>query len=492
MVAEAWISKMGNQVSSNFRHVLYLDSSTKSSNKKQGPQQRQIIGILSFEVAKVMSKIVNLHKSLTDHEILKLKNDILKFEGIKALVSDDEKQLLELALVEKLDDFNRIASVVSRLGKKCTIPALQGFEHVFGDIVSGVIDIKGLGFLVKDMESMVRKMERYVNTTVNLYREMEVLNELEGATKKFQQNQLEDSRKAFEQKLTWQKQDVRHLKDASLWNQTYDKVVELLARTVCTVYARIYVVFGDGHSCNTSSMLTSRSQYGFSGSLWSVKQDPGRKSGQLDLVNKVHKDTSLRKSLSAKSNSYGNHPQRIVDEGLEKKSISFGSKVGLQKSEGGLFGPEDFNFVCGIGPGRLFMECLSLSSSASEVEDDDHVSYDGQSSQVSGCFGVASNIKRDNPRLSGILVRPINGDPLYGETRQFKSSSVKDATFGLKSSLLVYAPPNSVGGSALALHYANVIIVIEKLLKYRILVWCRSQTRLVSDAPNKPKKDFEG
>ncbi|KAL0367010.1 UNVERIFIED_CONTAM: hypothetical protein Sradi_3591100 [Sesamum radiatum] len=469
MVAEAWILKMSNQVSSNFRHALYLDSSTKSSNKKQGPQERQIIGILSFEVAKVMSKIVNLHKSLTDHEILKLKNEILKFEGIKTLVSDDEKQLLELALVEKLDDFNRIASAVSRLGKKCTIPALQGFEHVFGDIVSGVIDIKELGFLVKDMESMVRKMERYVNTMVNLYREMEVLNELEGATKKFQQNQLEESRKAFEQKLTWQKQDVRHLKDASLWNQTYDKVVELLARTVCTVYARIYVVFGD-HSSNTSSMLTSRSQYGFSGSLRSVKQDPGRKSGHLDLVNKVRKDTSLRKSLSAKSNGYGNDPGRIVDEGLEKKSINFGSKVGLQKSEGGLFGPEDFNFVCGIGPGRLFMECLSLSSSGSEVEDDDHVSYDCQSSQVLGCFGVASNIKRDNPTLSNILVHPINGDPLYGETRQFKRSSVKDATFGPKSSLLVYAPPNSVGGSALALHYANVIIVIEKLLKYPHLV----------------------
>ncbi|KAL0392784.1 UNVERIFIED_CONTAM: hypothetical protein Sradi_2501200 [Sesamum radiatum] len=488
MVSEAWILKMGSQVSSNFRHALYLDSSTKSSRKKQGPQERQNIGILSFEVAKVMSKIVNLHKSLTDHEILKLKNEILKSEGIITLVSDDEKQLLELALVEKLDGFNRIASVVSRLGKKCTIPALQGFEHVFGDIVSGVIDIKELGFLVKDMESMVKKMERYVNNTVNLYREMEVLNELEGATKKYQ---LEESRKAFEQKLTWQKQDVRHLKGASLWDQSYDKVVELLARTVCTVYARIHVVFGDGHSSNTSSMLTSRSQYGFSGSLRSVKQDPGRKSGQLDLVNKVHKDTSSRKSLLAKSNGYGNHPGRIVDEGLEKKGISFGSKVGLQKSEGGLFGPEDFNFVCGIGPGRLFLECLSLSSSASEVEDDDHVSYDGQSSQVSGCFGVASNIKGDNRTISDILVRPINGDPLYGERRQFKSSSVKDTTFGPKSSLLVHAPPNSVGDSALALHYANVIIVIEKLLKYPHLVGEEARHDLYQMLPTSLRKTLK-
>ncbi|CAA2998083.1 Hypothetical predicted protein, partial [Olea europaea subsp. europaea] len=52
-------------------------------------------------------------------------------------------------------------------------------------------------------------------------------------------NQLEESRKAFEQKLMWPKQEVNHLKDVSLWNQSYDKVVELLARTVSTHYAQI-------------------------------------------------------------------------------------------------------------------------------------------------------------------------------------------------------------------------------------------------------------
>ncbi|XLR60558.1 hypothetical protein HN51_003829 [Arachis hypogaea] len=54
--------------------------------------------------------------------------------------------------------------------------ALQGFEHVYGDIVSGVIDVNELGFLVKHMEGMVRKMDRYVSNTKNLYSEMEILN----------------------------------------------------------------------------------------------------------------------------------------------------------------------------------------------------------------------------------------------------------------------------------------------------------------------------
>ena len=61
--------------------------------------------------------------------ISKLKTEILKFEGVLNLVSSNESHLLDLALAEKLDDLNRVAIVVSRLGKKCSEPALQGFQH---------------------------------------------------------------------------------------------------------------------------------------------------------------------------------------------------------------------------------------------------------------------------------------------------------------------------------------------------------------------------
>ncbi|GFP95903.1 hypothetical protein PHJA_001734500 [Phtheirospermum japonicum] len=438
MVAEPWVLKMGNsQVSSNLKHALHHENPSKSSNKKHGHQNKQTLGILSFEVANVMSKIIHLHKSLSENEILKLKNEILKSEGIKALVSNDEKQLLELALEEKLDDLNRVASVVSRLGKKCTIPALLGFEHVYGDIISGVIDIKELAFLVKDMDSMVRKMERYVNSTASLYSEMEVMNELEIATKKFQQNRHEESRKAFEQKLTWQKQDVRHLKDVSLWNRTYDKVVELLARTVCTIYARIHVVFfGDANSSVT------KSQVGFSGSF----RRSGQKSGQLDVSGKVKKDASSKNS--SKSSDF-RHKGEILREGVEHRTLSLRPKMGFHR-------PEHFGLPCCNIPGGLFMECLSLNSHASKVDyddDDDRVSYDGESSRVSGVLTA--------PGLSGLLVCPV------GESRGILVNSPR---LGPKSRLLGYAPPTSVGGSALALHYANIIIVLEKFLKYPHLV----------------------
>ncbi|KAF7837506.1 uncharacterized protein G2W53_005988 [Senna tora] len=386
MVAEAWIVKMGNQVSSNLKQALLLEpSSAKRKHNAKRSENKQVIGILSFEVANIMSKTVHLHKSLADSEISKLKNEILNSEGVNNLVSSDESYLLELALAEKLEELNRVASVVSRLGKKCSEPALQGFEHVYGDIVSGVIDVKELGFLVKHMEGMVRKMDRYVNATRNLYCEMEVLNELERAVKKFQHNQHEESKRAFEQKLMWQKQDVRHLKDISLWNQTYDKVVELLARTVCTIYGRISVVFGD--------------------SALRIKRNYSRRNGS--------------------------HLGPVGRTAVERKGKP---QIDMRRSELASLRPEDFGFPCGTSPGRLFMECLSLSSSVSKFVDDD------------------------------------DDDVVYREDPYSHASSCRNSTFGPKSRLTAYAPPSTLGGSALALHYANVIIVIEKLLRYPHLV----------------------
>ncbi|KAL5851904.1 hypothetical protein ACOSQ3_007022 [Xanthoceras sorbifolium] len=447
MVAEPWILKMGNQVSSNLKHALLFEPSSKK-NKKTRPRNsepKHFIGILSFEVANVMSKTIHLHKSLTDSEISRLKSEILNSDGVKHLVSIDQNHLLRLALVERLDDLNRVANVVSRLGKRCTEPALQGFEHVYNDIVSGVIDVKELGFLVKHMEGMVKKMERFVNATSNLYSELEVLNELEHNSKKFQQNQHEESRRAFEQKLIWQKQDVRHLKEISLWNQTYDKVVEVLARTVCTIYARICVVFGDSTP---------------------LEDECRQVSGNVQGVSEP-----LKRALSKSSSNRQRCSGLVERGGVERRGVSLKPQIDSKRGEVALFRAEDFNFPCGASPGRLFMECLSLSSSVSKL-DDDEVGYDEHGSQISGCCSVGNGgLKREHPIYSGCLSRAQSGDPFSGgDQGQSACGVTNSARFGPKNRLMAYAPPSTVGGSALALHYANVIIVIEKLLRYPHLV----------------------
>lgn len=465
MVAEPWILKMGNQVSANLKHALLLESSKKRRNLKK-PEVKQVIGILSFEVANIMSKTVHLHKSLCDGEIVKLQSEILKSEGVRRLISSDESRILELVLAEKLDDLSRVAGVVSRLGKKCSEPALQGFEHVYGDIMNGVIEVKDLGFLVKDMDGMVRKMERYVSTTTNLFNEMEVLNELEQATKKFQNNQHEESRRAFEQKLIWQKQDVRHLRDVSLWNQTYDKVVELLARTVCTIYARLCAVFGEsalrgdvsGFVRGNSSPVMNNRTYG-SGQIGDVHQNVHAVSGQL------------QRNHSKSSNSFYSGPieKRMIERGRSGLKPQFGTRRG----EVELFHAEDFNFPCVTSPGRIFMDCLSLSSSVSRIDDDDDdtLDHDEQSSQISGCGSIFSgSIKKEQLTYSGCAGQSHFSVSSISSQRLSKSAVIGNPQFGPKSRLALFASPSTVGGSALALHYANLIIVLEKLLRYPHLV----------------------
>ncbi|CAK9134606.1 unnamed protein product [Ilex paraguariensis] len=475
MVAEPWIRKMGNQVSSNLKHAFVLETSNKAYKKQDQP--KETIGILSFEVANVMSKTVHLHKSLTDSEISKLKNEVLKSDDIKTLISRHETHLLELVLAEKLDELNWVAGVVSRLGKKCTIPALQGFEHVYGDIVSGGINVRELGFLVKDMEGMMRKMERYVNSTASLYREIEVLNELEQTTKKFKQKQFEVNRKTFEQKMVWQKQDVRHLKNVSIWNQTYDKVVELLARTVCTIYARFCLVFGDAIlSQEFTGGPVSGAQFDFTGNLLYMKQECDKKSGQIDLQCKVQIGAELTKPVLRNDNSYC-YSGLIERNMVKKKGIR--PQVESQRGEIGLFRPKGFNVACGMGPGRLFMECFSLSTSASKVDDD--VVYDDRTSQISGCCSIGSDGNRERPNYSGCFNHSQVGVPLSVEQGQFKVRVTNSAKFC----------PNTVGGSALAFHYANVILVIEKLLCYPHLVGEEARDDLYHLLPTSFKKTLK-
>jgi len=436
MVAEAWILKMGNQVSANIKQALLLE--TSSPSRKHGPKRKEnkkveTIGILSFEVANVMSKTIYLYKSLSDSEITKLRNEILNSEGVRNLVSSEEGYLFELVQREKLEELNRVAGVVSRLGKKCSVPALQGFEHVYGDVVSGVIDVNELGFLVKHMEGMVRKMDKYVSATRSLYGKMGGLNELEQTVKKFQNNsQNEESRRGFEQRLVWQKQDVRQLKEISLWNQTFDKVVELLARTVCTLYARICMVFGD------STVRKDGLGIGNCEGSPLVQNECGSASSLINV--EVNLSEKLKRNHSKKN---GYNMSSIGGNGSSR------SQIDMKRGELAYVQLEDFGFPCGTSPGRLFMECLSLSSSVSKFDDFDDVVIDreDQYSCVSSSqspIGIGNFVKKKEHLCS---------------------------TFGANSgSAVVYAPPSTLGGCALALHYANIIIVIEKVLSFPHLI----------------------
>lgn len=244
-----------------------------------------------------------------------------------------------------------------------------------------------------------------MNLTAKLYGEMEVMGELEQTIKKFQRVQYEESRRAFEQKLVCQKQNVRLLKDISLWNQTYDKVVELLARTVCTLYVRICHVFGRPVMRGEfASGAMSGAQFHSNRTSAHLKEECVMKSGQINVL--FGNPCPISRALS-KTYSY-NH-SGVIEKGSEdKRELNLRPQVASQHGDVALF-RDGNHFACGFGPGRLLLECLSVSSSASKVDDDDDdsVGPDDRNIQVSGCCGIASGVKRGNPNQSSCFSRSI-------------------------------------------------------------------------------------
>jgi hypothetical protein len=232
------------------------ENKKKKKQKERNKGEKAKIGILAFEVANVMSKSIQLWQSLSDEEMLRLRTEVIKAEGVLNLVSDNEAILLSLACMEKLQDLTAVANAVARLGQRCQEPALQAFEHVYNDILEQSIDVRALEFPCREMEAKMRKMERYIAATANLYQELEILSDLEQAVRRLQEvdqqevvgthnnNNNNETLSALEQKAIWQRQEIKYVRDLSLWNRTFDKIVSLLARTICTIHGRIVGVFG--------------------------------------------------------------------------------------------------------------------------------------------------------------------------------------------------------------------------------------------------------
>lgn len=69
--------------------------------------------------------------------------------------------------------------------------------------------------------------------------------------------------------------------------------------------------------------------------------------------------------------------------------------------------------------------------------------------------------------------------------------AMRSSKFGSKSRLTQHASPSTVGGSALSLHYANVVIVVEKLLKYPHLIGEEARDDLYQMLPTSLKTSLK-
>ncbi|KAM3279172.1 hypothetical protein ACQJBY_046468 [Aegilops geniculata] len=430
--------------------VLAMATATLANKKagrkgdKDGASGR--VGILSFELANAMSRAASLHRSLSAAEAARLLGPLcLASRAVRALVPGDDARLLALALAEKLDALNRVAAVAARLGRRCAAPPLQGFDHVYADLLAGRSPASAYPFFAPASQSeaaLLRQLDRLASATAALYAELDALADLEESARKLP---TDEARRALLQRARWRRQDARRLRDASLWGWTYDKAVLLLARAVCAVYHRICLVFGDPMR-GLDLLLV-----------------PDHKDGEHHQSSQCHDDQSSRQLFSGPVTSAKSGP--IIDRVAADADPPH---------------PGRLRSNCG---GNMFMECLSLSSSAA-WKDDDGLDEDDESFFSGDASSCISAIR------SGMLVAPpSSGEEHHDAAKKEGAGSRRRRShthrrFGPKSTVTSLAPASTVGGSALASHYANIIMIVEKLLQYPHLVGSEARDDLYGMLPS--------
>ncbi|XVE64115.1 hypothetical protein DITRI_Ditri07aG0075900 [Diplodiscus trichospermus] len=247
MALETWLIKVKKTISNS------LDNARSSIPNSKASKHKSNVGVLSFEIAGLMSKLLHLWDSLSDKSIIRLRDESISLEGVRKIVSNDESFLLGLASAEMAENVRLVAKFISRISKRCQDSNLQCFDRWFDEFANSGHDSHGWVLSSKDMEAKNKKMDRYVTITVTLYKEMEELSTIENSLRKsFQCKDYESSIKEqkiidLQQKLFWQRQEVKYLKERSLWNRSFDMVVSMLVRSIFTILARIKLVFGIGH-----------------------------------------------------------------------------------------------------------------------------------------------------------------------------------------------------------------------------------------------------
>ncbi|XP_043725944.1 protein PSK SIMULATOR 1-like [Telopea speciosissima] len=410
----------------------------KNSRRNNPEPGKVTIGVLAFEVASLMSKVVHLWQCLSDKQVVRLREEIMNSVGVRKLVSDDDDFLVGLVYAEMVDNLGFIVRSVARLGKKCSDPVLQRFEHVFDELVKTDEDLYHWELTWKKMDRKVRKMERFIGISTNLYQELEVLAELEQTLRRMQASNDDPNRVSlleFQQKVVWQRQEVKNLRERSLWNRTYDYTILFLGRSLFTIFRKIKHVFGINHKeavdgvddskvLNTDYLSRSHSV----STLIQSSVHPSEKnrvmfsSGPLgQSISKSGPISSMKKASNRHQHTHENSSTPLHGKNLRSKTKRLPS----------------------VGP---FKGCMMGGSDTPVLQSYTPVSHGSRKSNVV-YSGILNGVKDANAEL-------------------LPHSSVHRTNLSLFSSKqrLLNAPPSTLGAAALALHYANVIIVIERLV----------------------------
>ncbi|KAF5199752.1 type-1 restriction enzyme mjaxp r protein [Thalictrum thalictroides] len=466
-----------------------------SGNDGMG-SKKLMIGVLTYEVSNFMSKVVHLWQSLSDNQIVMSKEGTLNSVGVRKLVSEEDDFLLALMCGEFMENLECMARCVGRLAKRCTDPVHQRFEHVFNDLVQNNLDLYRWEYRLKKMERKMKKMVRFVAVKECLYQELDVLAELEQTLRRLKRNSDSNSIALLQlkQKVVWERQEVQNLRQNSLWNRSYDYTVHLLARSLFTIFGRIKLVFGAKLIKTVVSAHDSRPLH-------------------TDYLPRSHSTSSLTQSLVYPSEdnvatlssrplgrSYSKASSFPNTDIFGMSSIRLGPPSGINKSRYCHFQtpdnpstlrPKQSHWKVNIAPVGPFKGCMTtatdsplphsftpvrnrhLRSTLANSGIMNGAKY-GNVGPFKGCMTAETDsplphtfTPGHSPHLRSTLANSgIMNGAKYGNVDSACGNSLHACLLLFRSKQKALETHScTLGAAALALHYANVIIVIKKLLE---------------------------
>lgn len=440
----------------------------KKSRKNNGLDSKKpdklTVGVLSLEVASVMSKVVNLWRGLHDDEIVRLREEIMYSDGIRKLISDDEEYLDALVCEEVIGSLMFVVKSVARFGKKCVDPVLQKFETVFMDLVRNDADLFGWEYSFKKMDKKSRKLEKYVRITSNLYQEMESLSDLELAVKKLRgiDEMTSSNKNEFHKKVIWQRHEVKSLRDSSVWNKPFDDVVLVLARALFTIMRRLHHVFGMDQGEVSYSIAMTTDHLPRSRSISALRQmsvHPAEDNISRFASGPLGRSTAKSGPLGGKYTTYsGPLGGRLSTKSgpIARSSTKSGPIFGSGKTNYKEFDAHSHSSKLHGKTSRLktrrftpagpFKGCIMAGNVSPVIQ---------SCTPVNGYMSADSNYSESLQGTKEGYVEPLANRSLLHANR---------LRYNAKSGLPI-APPATLGAAALASHYADVIIVIEKYVE---------------------------
>ncbi|XP_010552935.1 PREDICTED: uncharacterized protein LOC104823193 [Tarenaya hassleriana] len=452
MVAESWFRKLW-----------------RLPKRHEGGSEKVVIGVLAFEVASLMSKLVHLWQSLSDKNIERLRDEITNSVGIKKLVSEDDNFIVSLVCVELMESMENVAKSVARLARKCEDPGLKSFENCFGDMMKKGADPYGWRFGWKKMDRKMKKMERFISANASLYQETEILADLEQTFKRMMSSEAASkSLLEYQKKISWKQQEVKNLRGVSLWNRTYDFTMLLLARSIFTIFSRIEYVFGISSTAESSDLSSVDSDFMGRSPLFSTFSQALPHQSEA---------SSLPKFASGPLGRYSTPASGPPTTRSTKMSDFLSGPLSTSSPKSGLLVPEKskrFKFYS--GPlGKLTaksgliagMRKSSKKMGQTQTPEKSPISSGKKPNRLTQ-VGPFKGCMVSQDGITPLSIRIKNGARNSSADRHLSESNPNFAhtdnlAFQPRPKLLD-APPDTLGAACLALHYANVIIVIQRFV----------------------------